>query len=84
MRADEANDKSCEFAITVDEHWRGSGLAPALLASLVRRARRDGYEAMEGSVSAENTPMLRLAQKLGFKIEPVPGDATVLHVRRPI
>jgi RimJ/RimL family protein N-acetyltransferase len=84
VRADEANDKSCEFAITVDEHWRGSGLAPALLASLVRRARRDGYEAMEGSVSAENTPMLRLAQKLGFKIEPVPGDATVLHVRRPI
>jgi hypothetical protein len=39
---------------------------------------------MEGSVSAENTPMLRLAQKLGFKIEPVPGDATVLHVRRPL
>jgi GNAT superfamily N-acetyltransferase len=42
VRADEANDKSCEFAITVDEHWRGSGLAPALLASVVRRARRDG------------------------------------------
>ena len=53
VRADEANDKSCEFAITVDEHWRGSGLAPALLASLVRRARRDGYETMEGSVIAE-------------------------------
>jgi RimJ/RimL family protein N-acetyltransferase len=82
VRAHEANDKTCEFAITVAEDWRASGLAPALLASLVRRARRDGYETMEGCVIAENTAMLRLAQKLRFRIEPVPGDATVLRVRR--
>jgi RimJ/RimL family protein N-acetyltransferase len=82
--ADEVNDQTCEFAITVAEDWRGSGLARALLASLLRRARRDGYEVMEGSVIAENIAMLRLAQKLGFEIEPVPGDATVLRVRRAL
>ena len=73
VRANEVNEGTCEFAITVAEDWRGSGLASALLASLVRRARRDGYEAMEGWVIAENTAMLRLAQKLGFKIEPILG-----------
>jgi acetyltransferase len=82
--ADESGDKTCEFAITIAEDWRGSGLAPTLLASLVRRARRDGYEVMEGRVIAENTAMLRLARKLRFKIDPVPGDATVLRVQRAL
>lgn len=84
VRADEVDDRTCEFAITVAEDWRASGLATALLASLVRRARRDGYEAMEGYVIAENIAMLRLAQKLGFEIEPVAGEATVLRVRRAL
>jgi acetyltransferase len=82
--ADETDDKTCEFAITVAEDWRGSGLAAKLLASLVRRARRDGYETMEGLVIAENTAMLGLARKLHFKIEPVPGDATIRRVRRAL
>jgi RimJ/RimL family protein N-acetyltransferase len=84
VRADETNAKTCEFAITVAEDWRGSGLAATLLASLVRRARRDGYETMEGWVIAENTAMLALARKLDFEIEPVPGDATLLRVQRAL
>ena len=47
VRADETSDKTCEFAITVAEDWRGSGLAPTLMASLVRRARRDGYAVID-------------------------------------
>jgi len=35
-------------------------------------------------VIAENTAMLRLARKLHFKIDPVPGDATVLRVQRAL
>jgi len=84
VRADETSDKACEFAITVAEDWRGSGLGSTLLASLVRRARRDGYAVMEGWVIAENTAMLRLARKLRFKFDPVPGDATVLRVQRAL
>ena len=84
VQAGDADAKTCEFAITVAEDWRGSGLATELLASLVRRARRDGYETMEGLVIAENIAMLALARKLNFKVAPVPGDATVLRVQRAL
>lgn len=85
VRAEEAGDAAtCEFAITVAEDWRGSGLATRLLASLLRRARRDGYRTMQGWVLAANTTMLALARKLGFEMEPVPGDATVLRVQRAL
>jgi L-amino acid N-acyltransferase YncA len=50
----------------------------------VRRARRDGYETMEGWVIAENTAMLALARKLKFKVVPVQGDATVVRVQRAL
>lgn len=84
VQASVHDDKTCEFAITVAEDWRGSDLATRLLASLVRRARRDGYQTMEGLVIAENSAMLALARRLGFKAEPVPGDATVLRVQRAL
>jgi RimJ/RimL family protein N-acetyltransferase len=84
VRADETNAKTCEFAVTVAEDWRGRGLATTLLSSLVRRARHDGYETIEGWVLAENTAMLALARGLDFEIEPVPGDATLLRVQRAL
>jgi RimJ/RimL family protein N-acetyltransferase len=82
--AGDADGKACEFAITVGEDWRGVGLATKLLGSLARRARRDGYETMEGWVIAENTAMLALARKLKFTVERVPGDATLFRVRRAL
>ena len=84
VRADANDDRVCEFAITVAEDWRGSGLAVHLLTCLVRRSRRDGYGTMEGLVTAGNRPMLALARKLRFKVEPVPADASVLRVERKL
>jgi GNAT superfamily N-acetyltransferase len=84
VRVDDKDPLACEFAITVAEAWRGSGLARQLLASLVRRARRDGYATMEGSVIAGNGPMLALARKLKFVVCPVPDDATVVRVQRKL
>jgi RimJ/RimL family protein N-acetyltransferase len=84
LRANDSDTKTCEFAITVAEGWRGSGLAAKLLASLVRRAQRDGYATMEGLVIADNTPMLALARRLKFNVEPVPEDATVVRVQRDL
>jgi acetyltransferase len=72
----------CEFAITLAEDWRGCGLATQLMRSLLRRARYDGYAAMEGLVLAANVPMLALARKLGFSVEAVPPDGTVVRVLR--
>ena len=72
----------CEFAITLAEGWRGCGLATQLMRSLLRRARYDGYAVMEGLVLAANEPMLALARRLGFSVEAVPPDGTVLRVWR--
>jgi RimJ/RimL family protein N-acetyltransferase len=82
--ANSGTPKSCEFAITVADEWRGSGLATELLASLVRRARRDGYATMEGFVIADNAPMLALARTLQFAVEPITGDPTLVRVWRAL
>ena len=84
VRANENDAKNCEFAITVAEDWRGNGLSAELLAGLLRQAPGDGYATMEGSVLAENAPMLALARKLGFQVDLVPGDATVVRVWREL
>ena len=67
----------CEFAITVAERFGGAGLATLLLKSLIDAATRRGLVEMEGFVLAINQPMLRLASRLGFSIEPDPDDASV-------
>jgi acetyltransferase len=83
-RADDADGRACEFGITVAEDWRRSGLGTKLLASLVRRARRDGYRTMYGLVIAENAAMLALARDLRFTAQRMPGDATVVRVQRTL
>jgi RimJ/RimL family protein N-acetyltransferase len=80
----EGDSAHCEFAITVVEDWHGSGLAKQLMASLIRRARHDGYATMEGLVLAANSPMLGLAKRLGFKLVPCAEDPTVVTVRRTL
>lgn len=83
--ADEVDRSRCEFAITVAEDWRGSGLARRLLASLLRRARRDGYATMEGLVMADNAPMLALARRLGFTVDaPTEQEGSVVRVQRAL
>lgn len=74
----------CEFAITLAEGWRGTGLATQLMRSLLRRARYDGYAEMEGLVLATNAPMLALARKLGFSVQAVPPDGSVVRVLRRV
>jgi L-amino acid N-acyltransferase YncA len=82
VRADEADARTCEFAVTVAEDWRRCDLAATLMTGLFDQARRDGYLTIEGWVAASNTAMLELARKLGFTAEPAPRDAAVQHVER--
>lgn len=65
---------SCEFAMAVLEAWGGAGLGRLLLGTLIEAARRRGLSAMHGFVLAENRPMLRLAERLGFEIARDPED----------
>lgn len=82
--ADDTRATTCEFAITVAEDWRGTGLATELMKTLLRRAPDDGYTTMEGSVIAANMPMLALARKLGFEVQRMSDDATVVLVTRAL
>jgi len=72
-----AGRTSCEFAITVAGEFGGAGLATRLMTTLIDEARRRGLKQMEGLVLSQNQPMLRLARRLGFRIESEPGDPTV-------
>lgn len=75
---------ACEFALTVADDWQRSGLGRRLLASLIRRARRDGYLTIKGLVLASNAPMLALARKLKFVPSTRADDPGVVVVSRSL
>jgi acetyltransferase len=72
---------TCEFAITVASEFGGAGLATRLMTTLIDEATRRGQKEMEGIVLTQNQSMLRLARRLGFRIESEPGDPTVRMCR---
>ena len=72
-----AERASCEFAITVAADFGGTGLATRLMTTLIDEAKRRDMKEMDGFVLAQNHSMLRLARRLGFRIESEPGDPTV-------
>lgn len=72
---------TCEFAITIAADYSKAGLGQALLIALIDSARRRGLVEMEGFVLRVNTPMLRLAARVGFTISPDPEDPSVAICR---
>jgi acetyltransferase len=74
------NPQSCEFAITVDDAWQGSGVAGLLMISLEDAARVHGFRTMEGIVLASNHKMLKFARQLGFKCYRQTGEIGVVHI----
>jgi acetyltransferase len=75
---------TCEFAVTVASGFGGVGLAKTLMTAIIDESRRRGVKEMEGFVLAQNTSMLGLARRLGFRIEREPGDASVRVCRLPL
>jgi acetyltransferase len=72
---------SCEFAITVVSEFGGTGLGTLLMTTLIDEAKRRGRKEMEGVVLKQNHSMLRLARRLGFRVESEPDDPTVRWCR---
>jgi RimJ/RimL family protein N-acetyltransferase len=73
-----------EFAVVVAPALRGHGLATYLLRKLIEWCRRKRLKAIYGNVLAENTAMLALAERLGFQVEPVPGEPGLRRIRLPL
>ena len=79
-----AGSKDCEFAIAVADDWQGAGLARRLLGALIREARSQGFERMEGYILASNARMVGLAKRLGFARVESPEGPAVLLMRRSL
>ncbi|MBE0627366.1 MAG: GNAT family N-acetyltransferase [Burkholderiales bacterium] len=60
--------QGCEFGIAVADDWCGLGLASLLMQELIRSARARGLKSMEGFILTGNTPMRKLARRLGFQV----------------
>ena len=57
-----------EFAIVVRSDCQGLGLGRILMSAAINHCKRQGVESIEGITLPENTGMIELARKLGFKI----------------
>jgi GNAT superfamily N-acetyltransferase len=73
--------KSCEFGVLIEDSWRKTGIAGLLMEALIEAARERGFASMEGIVLASNATMLRFAHALGFEIEPMVGELTLMRIR---
>ena len=69
-----------EFGILVRSDLKGAGLGRILMRHLVAYGRAEGLARIVGYVLAENTPMLKLAEDLGFKSAVADGDPTLRKV----
>jgi acetyltransferase len=65
--------RHAEFAVIVSDACQGKGIGAELLSQCLSIAKGRGIESVMGFVLAENTQMLALGRKLGFKISRVSG-----------
>jgi acetyltransferase len=61
------HEEGAEFSVMVADDWQGKGIGALLLMKLIAIGRQRGLETIWGVVLKENTSMLRLGRKLGFK-----------------
>lgn len=73
--------EAAEFAIAVADDWQGVGLGRALLKSLARHARQQGVRQLDGTVLADNAPMLAMLTGLGFEMRRDRHDSSVVNAR---
>ncbi len=67
--------REAEFAVIVSDSWQGKGIGATLLQRCLGIAGERGIQEVTGTVLAENTNMLALGRKLGFKMKKV-ADAS--------
>lgn len=72
--------RSCELGIVVADDWHHTGIAQLLLDALMRAAHARGFETMEGLVLAENRDMQDFVRELGFEVEPMAEEPSLVRV----
>lgn len=77
--------RNAEFAILVSRFLAGHGLGRLLMKKLIAHAKRRRLAEIQGDVLEDNTPMLTLAQSIGFRRETgdTPGSVRIRLLLRP-
>ncbi|MEP4149404.1 MAG: bifunctional acetate--CoA ligase family protein/GNAT family N-acetyltransferase [Halioglobus sp.] len=75
---------SCEFALAIADEWQSRGVGPKLMDRLMHIARERGLETMVGEVLAQNSRMLRMCKRLGFRSLRSSQDPEVIVVTRSL
>jgi RimJ/RimL family protein N-acetyltransferase len=68
-----------EFAFAVVDTYQGSGIGSALLRHLITIARQAGLEELAAEVLPENTAMLKVFDRVGFRVHAA-GDPQTRHL----
>jgi RimJ/RimL family protein N-acetyltransferase len=76
----DAGGDNCELGIVIADAWQKSGIAGLLMQALLGAARARGLKRMEGVVFSTNRDMLRFVRALGFEVQPVPEDRTMVRI----
>ncbi len=69
-----------EYGILLRSDQKGRGLGWRLMEHLIAYARAEGVRQIKGVVLTENTTMLSMARRLGFKVHASDGDPEVCDV----
>jgi acetyltransferase len=59
-----------EAAVVVADEWRNRGLGTALFSDLIAEAKRQGLTRIFAYFDVENKSMMRVGQRIGFKLTP--------------
>ncbi len=75
---------SLEFALSVQEAFRGQGIGLAMLFNIECRARMLGAAWMFGDTLRTNDEMQGLGLRAGFALSATPGDWRELRLTKPV
>jgi acetyltransferase len=71
--------KSGEFAVLIHDDYHGKGLGFKLVDVLIGIAEEKGLERIYGEVLTENETMLAVCRKLGFTMEAIDDEITMVN-----
>jgi acetyltransferase len=74
--------QSCEFALTIGDDYQGKGIGRYLMKRLMTVAKDRGILVIEGEVLSNNFKMLKLMDRLNFRVVHVEDEPELVQVRR--
>jgi acetyltransferase len=77
-------EHSAELAIVIADDWQHKGLGATLLARLLAIAKQHGVKVIKGVVLATNHAMQKLAMRLGFSLNRVAGDGSIVQTSKQL